>query len=219
MTPTDSIAPGCILRCGHYRPFMAVDREDARGVRLVECTRCGLVYEHPRPSREEIDAFYSDERLWTASKDPEGRSRSYVAELEAKRPVFDDLVRRIERFKQEGRLLDVGAGAGLLERALDSRRWSVTGVELSPYIAEFGREQLGSNVIAGAFEDVELGTEGFDAIVMKYTLDHMEEPYAALARARELIRPDGLLVLADLINIRGFSARFFREGFRLIHPM
>jgi hypothetical protein len=54
---------------------------------------------------------------------------------------------------------------------------------------------------------------------MKYVLDHMEEPFEALLRARRLIKPDGLLVIADLINIESFCARWFADGFRLIHPM
>src|SRR5205823_4183595 len=93
------------------------------------------------------------------------------------------------------------------------------GVESSPYIAEFGRTQLETNVLAGTFESLELEPESFDVVVMKYVLDHMEEPFAALEKARRILKPEGLLVLADLINIDSFCARFFREGHRLIHPM
>src|SRR5262249_29903975 len=38
-------------------------------------------------------------------------------------------------------------------------------------------------------------------------------------RARSLLRPGGWLVVADLINIDSFCARFFGRGHRLIHPM
>src|SRR5262249_24452423 len=129
------------------------------------------------------------------------------------------LARRIEQRKRSGRLLDVGSGPGLLETVLDRSRWKVLGVDMAPFIGEFGRRELGTNVITGRFQDVALPESEYDVIVMKYVLDHLEDPLAALRRARRLISPDGTLVIADLINIRSFCARVFRDGHRLIHPM
>lgn len=216
---TDPYA-GCRLMCDTHRSYLIIpDNQGAASTSLVQCTRCGLVIESPRPAREAIDAFYANAGLWTGSKDAEGRPRSYVRELEMKRPQFDDLVRRIERYKRRGRLLDVGAGAGLLEKSLDLTRWIVTGVERSQYIAEFGQRNLHTHVVHATFESVDLPASSFDVVVLKYVLDHMEAPFEALVKARRLLKPDGLLVLADLINIDSFCARFFAEGHRLFHPM
>jgi SAM-dependent methyltransferase len=214
--PTD-----CRLRCEPHRPHLEVrDNQGADLTRLVRCERCTLVYEHPRPSREAIDAFYGDPGLWQSSTDAEGRARSYVSEIEAKMPAFHDLARRIDRrFPSGGRLLDVGSGPGLLELALDPARWDVTGVEMAPWIAEFGRDRLGANVRTGTFGDAGLEAGSFDVVVLKYVLDHMEEPWEELLRARDVLRAGGLLVVADLINIESFCARLFGRGFRLIHPM
>ena len=213
--------PGsCRLECRTTRPYLVIpENQGPDSSTLVQCTACGLVIESPRPSREKIDAFYANEALWTNSTDAEGKPRSYVKELEAKKPQFDDLVRRIERYKTGGRLLDVGAGPGLLERSLDRSRWTVLGVESSKYIAEFGPRTFGSHVLHGTFETVPFEPASFDVIVMKYVLDHMETPWEAIVKARTLLKPDGLLVVADLINIDSFAARFFAEGHRLFHPM
>lgn len=210
----------CDLRCSDHRPYLEIlDNQGAARTTLVQCNRCDLVFEHPRPPQTEIQAFYDDTRLWTESTDAEGNQRSYVSELEAKKPLFRDLVKRIEKRKSGGLVLDVGCGPGLLELMLDRERWQVTGIELSEYIAAIGREQLNTNVISATLEEVALPAQHYDVIVLKYVLDHMEEPFAALRKVRELIKPDGLLVIADLINIESFAARFFRDGFRLIHPM
>ena len=128
------------------------------------------------------------------------------------------LINRLARGRDRT-LLDVGCGPGLLERVLDRGRWHVTGIEMAPYIADFGRARLGTNVLAARLEDANLPPASFDVVVMKYVLDHMEEPFAALQKARRVIKPDGLLVIADLINIESFCARWFADGFRLIHPM
>ncbi len=210
----------CNLRCDDHRSFLKIpDNQGAKLTQLVQCNRCDLVFEDPRPSQEEIEAFYTNTELWTNSTDAEGNPRSYVKELLAKQPVFQDVVTRIEKYKQRGHLLDIGCGPGLLETVLDSSRWKVLGIEMSEYIAEFGRNELSTNVVSGKFEQIDLPEHHFDTIVMKYVLDHMEEPFEALQKARKLIKPDGVLLIADLINIDSFCARYFGAGHRLIHPM
>ena len=193
--------------------------QGARQTSLVQCNRCNLVFEEPRPPREEIEQFYSQKELWTNSRDAEGSAHSYVDELNVKKPLFENLAKRIQGRKSGGRLLDVGSGPGLLELVLTKPAWEVTGVEFASYIAEFGRQTLHTTVLNMSFVEADLPENYYDVIVLKYVLDHMEEPFEALTKARRLIKPDGILVVADLINIESFCARFFRQGYRLIHPM
>ena len=201
-------------------PYLTVpENQGPWTTQLRRCMSCGLVFENPRPPQSAIEAFYQAQSLWTGSTDAEGKPRSYVAELENKKPLFRDLIQRIERYKTSGTLLDIGCGPGLLEAEMDRRRWNVTGVEMAPFICEFGRNTLGSQIIEGRFETLSLPSSAYDVVVFKYVLDHMQEPWAALRKARQLVKPDGLLVLADVINIDSFCARFFGAGHRLIHPM
>ena len=210
----------CILRCGGFRPFLEIPRNQGMSTTtLVQCNYCNLVFENPRPIRTEIDALYKSKALWTNSQDAEGNPRSYVKELLQKKPIFRDLSLRVEKRKSEGRLLDIGCGPGLLETEMDPSRWQVTGVEMSEFISDFGAKQLGTHILNSTFEQVSLPHSHFDVVVMKYVLDHMEEPFEALKKVRTLIKPDGLLLVADLVNIDSFCARFFREGHRLFHPM
>ena len=219
--PNARTLPGdCNLRCGEYEPYLEVpDNQGTPKTTLVRCSKCELVFEHPRPTNEEIRAFYDDERLWTGSTDAEGNQRSYIREVTATKPLFADLATRIEKHRSGGRLLDIGCGAGLLESAMDRDTWDVTGVESSEFIADFGRQHFHTNILSAKFEDVDFPERHFDVVVLKYVLDHMEEPLEVLRKVRNVIKSDGLLVVADLINIESFCARFFAEGHRLIHPM
>ena len=219
-TPAKNLTEDCILRCADHRPFLEITKNQGEDTtRLVQCNRCRLVFEDPRPLREAINRFYANQELWTRTQDAEGNPRSYVQEIEKKRPFFRDLVRRIERRKRVGSLLDVGCGPGILETELDRKRWDVLGVEPAEFIARFGREQFGVRIISQPFESVDFEDRSFDVVVLKYALDHMENPFAVLNKVRRLIKPDGLLVIADLINIDSFCACFFKEGHRLFHPM
>lgn len=209
---SESLESQCRLCCANHRPYLA-DRF------LVQCDDCQLVFEHPRPSDQKIRTFYSQSSLWTCSKDAEGKPRSYIQEISEKKIFFKDLAQRIKKHKTAGYLLDIGCGPGLLELELDRSKWKVTGIENASFIADYGRQHLGTSIVNVDFEKSNLPEAHFDVIVMKYVLDHMEKPFEVLKKARKLIKPDGILVLADLINVDSFCARFFKKGHRLFHPM
>ncbi len=92
-------------------------------------------------------------------------------------------------------VLEIGCGRGLtgelLERTLGCR---VTGVELNPEVARDAARRLHA-VRAGNVETLALSGE-FDAILALELFEHLTENERFLARARELLRPGGRLVLS-----------------------
>lgn len=96
-------------------------------------------------------------------------------------------------FVGKGQLLDVGCAIG---KALESFRelgWNVAGVEISPYAASIARVRLGCDILVGEFEDVTLEDDRFDVVRFSHSLEHLPSPRKALAKARRLLRPGGLL--------------------------
>lgn len=92
-------------------------------------------------------------------------------------------------------VLEIGCGRGLtgelLQRKLGCR---VTGVELNPEVAKDAARRLHA-VHAGNVETLDLQGE-FDAILALELFEHLTENERFLARARELLRPGGRLVLS-----------------------
>ena len=121
-----------------------------------------------------------------------------------RRHPFDALFRR-----QAGRLLDVGAGSGDLGVALEALGWRVTGLEPSTDGCRRGRHR-GLTMVEGTLDTAdpeELGSE-YDAVVFQHSLEHVVEPREDLARARELLRDGGLLVVS-LPNFGSWQRRKF----------
>jgi GT2 family glycosyltransferase/2-polyprenyl-3-methyl-5-hydroxy-6-metoxy-1,4-benzoquinol methylase/glycosyltransferase involved in cell wall biosynthesis len=113
-------------------------------------------------------------------------------------------------------VLDVGCGAGALGAALKFRRdVEVVGIELDPRAAKRAAESLDGVREGDALARMkELEGEGqrFDAILFADLLEHLPRPEQALALARELLAPGGV-VIASLPNVRHWSVvRQLLEG-------
>ena len=117
----------------------------------------------------------------------------------------------VDRLPQgAARILDLGCGAGGLGLARPRRPgWRLTGIERDSVRAARARSRGGyERVLEGDLSWVlpELAAEGsrFDAFVFADVLEHLEEPAAALAAARELASP-GAGLLAVVPNVGHLS--------------
>jgi SAM-dependent methyltransferase len=106
-----------------------------------------------------------------------------------------------------GTVLDVGCGRGDLGAVLLSHGWRVTGLEPSPAACEEARRR-GIDAREGTLADGLVEPSAYDAVVFQHSLEHTNEPLADLERARDALRPGGV-VLVSLPNFGGWQARRF----------
>jgi SAM-dependent methyltransferase len=128
----------------------------------------------------------------------------HVRELPPGRRLRQELARAsIERFANGRplRVLDAGAGEGLLATALGRRHpdWTVAAVDLSEEALARGRELAAERHAANVrFERADvtkpLGTAEYDAVAALECLLEIEEDEAALQSFARALRPGGLLV-------------------------
>lgn len=106
------------------------------------------------------------------------------------------------------RVLDVGCATGASGSFLAQRHGSqVTGVELDPDMAQVARERLHAVHVADLNKTslaALLGGERFDLIVFGDVLEHLVDPWAALADARALLSEGGSII-ASLPNVGHYS--------------
>lgn len=101
------------------------------------------------------------------------------------------------------RVLDVGAGTGLLVAALLDAGFDATGSEPSRASSHAARA-AGLPVETAPLEDIE--AEGLDAVVLWHVLEHLEDPLAALRRIRSWLKPRGALLIG-VPNLSSWQAR------------
>ncbi len=108
----------------------------------------------------------------------------------------------IDRFAAPaGRVLDIGCGTGFLLERLAERGFTGVGVDLSPESVEHTRRRL-EEVGAADRLTAEVGSAyeppagPFDLVTITDVLEHLEDPRACLAAARERLAPGGVVVVS-----------------------
>lgn len=108
----------------------------------------------------------------------------------------------------QGRLLDVGCGPGVNLKTFQEQGWEVYGIEMSGTAVTQARERVGDRIHLGTFENAPFKDESFDVVLFSHTLEHLFRPADALARARRVLEPEGMVVIA-VPNADSLEARLF----------
>jgi SAM-dependent methyltransferase len=108
--------------------------------------------------------------------------------------VFDDLA-EIAGLDAGARVVEVGPGTGKATVDLVRRGYAVTGVELSPDLAEVARRSApGAQIVVAEFERWQPETAGFDTIVATAAY-HWIDPEHRYAKPLALLKPGGALAV------------------------
>ena len=188
--------------------FRASDRlyhTTAEEFAVVRCANCGMIRLDPQPPPGELHRYYPG-NYWFAP-DPSAASR---AEEAYRRIVLRDHVRFVARALEDSRargpLLDVGCGGGLFLGMMRERGARVVGLDFSPDAAHVAWSRQQAPAVVADFEHAPLRAGSFAAITMFHVVEHLYDPGAYFAAARELLAPDGRLIV-QVPNAASVQAR------------
>lgn len=178
------------------------------------CQNCGLVYQSPRKSKAELEAFYKQEyrQVYQGSEGPNRRDlliqqARAEALLAFARPHLPAGAR-----PAVSRHLDIGCSAGLLLQAFQQAYGCFSaGVEPGDAYRQYA-QQAGFPV-AARLEDLaalEPATP-FDLVSLAHVLEHIPDPLEYLVRLRQqVLAPDGSLLI-EVPNL------YAHESFEIAH--
>lgn len=179
--------------CGANKPqayLTLADRFSGKLFQLVKCSQCGLIYLTPRPSMEELDAYYPDDY---EAYQPPSATMSASHSWHARR-MWEMQAKYVMKFSPvSGKLLDVGCATGEFLDTIRQYGWQVTGLEVIAKAAQSARQRYQLEVFTGTLETVDLPANAYDVITLWDVLEHLPDPQAALRRCFELLKPGGYL--------------------------
>ncbi|MEC8984278.1 MAG: class I SAM-dependent methyltransferase, partial [Candidatus Neomarinimicrobiota bacterium] len=161
---------------------------------IVECLTCTLRITSPFPSADTIGDYYN--------------SKDYISHSDESKGLFD-LIYKFVRLhmldkkrkliekssgNRNGKLLDIGCGAGHFLNAMKKTGWNVQGVDVSEKARELVSNSFNLDVKSPL--DWLNSDEKYDVITCWHSLEHIHEPWIYLDKIRTHLNPDGVLVVA-----------------------
>jgi SAM-dependent methyltransferase len=174
------------------------------GFEILTCVNCKTLYTSQLPDAdksEDYDTYYREDNL-TA---PEFITLR-----------LDEIMAEIAAYRRNGRLLDVGFGAGTLLEAARRAGWHSFGVEVSGRAVEHVRG-MGFEVFAGTLQEAGYPENFFDVVTASEVLEHVRNPQTVLREIARVLRPGGLLWLTTPHG-RGASAQILGVKWSVVSP-
>jgi SAM-dependent methyltransferase len=130
-----------------------------------------------------------------------GRAEHYALERE-RLPYFQAQLEIVLTMLdgESGRILDIGCAAGGEIPMLQSRGFSVVGIDLSPEMLRFAHRRFGAThdvlFCRADIERLPFASESMDDVVCLGVLEYLPDYGAALREIGRVLRPGGLAILA-----------------------
>jgi len=188
MTAVEAMDPTCPICRSQSTRWVA----ESHKLKVARCLGCGHGYVWPVPSADFIESIYHDKTYYKGSDDSIG-FHDYASLEPARTRMFNRHLNRLEARVAVGRILDVGCANGEFLKVARGRGWQVLGAD--PSVARAEVEANGITLVGTTVRDAEVTEGSLDAITFWDVLEHVTDPVADLTRARELLKPDGVLAL------------------------
>ncbi|MEB3372215.1 class I SAM-dependent methyltransferase [Saccharopolyspora mangrovi] len=146
-------------------------------------------------------------------------------------PSYDGIMARFDRYlagdsrqwicgRAGGEVLEVAIGTGL-NLPLYPAGTSLTGVEWSPGMLRFAqqrRDELGlpAELVDGDARQLQFPDGAFDTVVCTFSLCAIPEHEKAIAEMHRVLRPGGLLLLADHVVSTAWPVRLLQRAAEVI---
>ncbi len=93
------------------------------------------------------------------------------------------------------KVLELGCSHGSFVALMGQAGFDASGVEMSPWVVDFGQKTFGVPISVGPIENLDIDYGSLDVIVLMDVLEHLPDPHATMGHCLKLLKPDGLLLI------------------------
>ena len=154
-----------------------------------------------------------EEDYWGERTDPDGKKRYNINEIEHSIEQTNYITEFVNA-QEPGVILDVGCGLGSFLSTIDDK-WEKHGIEISKFASEYAKQHC--KIHTGTLFDFPFEEQSFDLINMHHVIEHVDDPGAVITRVRDLLKDDGVFIIATPDFDSG-AARRFGENYRMLDP-
>ncbi len=171
---------------------------------LRECNTCGLRMTYPHPDESEIGRYYA--------------SLEYISHSDTRKGLTNKLYHAARQYmlskkfnwvcqasgRNQGTLLDVGAGTGHFAHYMQAHGWNVVALEPDSSARKVALDKLEMKI-----EPLEIlaiqQPHSYDVITLWHVMEHVYDLNGYMDHFRTILKPDGVLMIA-VPNYTSFDA-------------
>ena len=175
---------------------------------IVECEACSIRTTTPFPDKKIIGNYYS--------------SDDYISHDDKVSGIFDSIYGLVRTYqlnkkkkligkyfnKSNGKILDIGCGAGDFLQYMKENHWNINGVDTSNKARKIANKKLNIKVMDP--KDWINNKDKYDVITCWHSLEHVHEPWVYLDKIKKSLTVDGFLIVA-LPNYQSTDAKIYKE--------
>jgi 2-polyprenyl-3-methyl-5-hydroxy-6-metoxy-1,4-benzoquinol methylase len=183
--------------------FAITDSNYGETLDIYSCADCGLLQ---CLQVENIEKFYRN-------LEDQGYEDSREERLTQTRKILGNL----KKYLPAGRILDVGAGSGILVEEALKAGYEAIGLEPSAWLQQKAAKR-NLPVLVGVLPDDRINGQ-FDAVTLIDVIEHVEKPLELLAEIKKRLKPEGFLILTTP-DVDSFFAKMLKWKwwhFRVAH--
>lgn len=174
--------------------------------RIDRCNTCGFRFTANPPAPDKIGAYY--------------KSDAYISHSDTRKGLINKLyhvVRNIMLGKKstlilsltKGRkLLDIGCGTGHFLHYMQQKGFDCKGLEVDESARNHAIREFGLEVESPETLFADKASDGYDVITLWHVLEHLHDPETYLTRMHQVLKPDGVLLIA-LPNCSSWDAAHY----------
>jgi SAM-dependent methyltransferase len=112
----------------------------------------------------------------------------------ARMEIIDEIIRTWGNLKPGDTILDIGCGTGAILKRL-SDRYNVVGIDMSPLAVKYSKKRGLTDVFEMPAEEFPKDKYNVKAALLLDVIEHIEDDISVLKAAREIVGPDGRVII------------------------
>lgn len=162
---------------------------------IVRCSECGFMFLDPIPDKRVLADIYKSDTYFNTYYATSSGIKTYIDGMEDCKDKITNVIGLIKKYKESGKLLDIGCAAGMFLASAKDMGYEAFGVEPNDGMAKYARDNFGLNVICGTTKDIARDNGCFDVIRAGDVLEHMPELKEDIETIKKMLSRNGILVI------------------------
>lgn len=170
---------------------------------IRDCVECSHRFTELAAANNHVEKIYDDSYFNGGG----AGYTDYLQEAEILRQRGNWYGKLLAKYTNKGKVLDVGSAAGFILKGMTETGWQGVGIEPNESMAEFGRKNLGVEILNTSVEKY-ASKEKFDLVTMIQVMAHFVEPKEVFRNVSGTLKANGHLLI-ETWNRRSLSEKIF----------